>query len=304
MKVDHDLRTLRNALTTLREEHADLQDTHASLSRTSTQTIAAQKAQLSTAMRQVALLEHELLEVKSVADARSHVVEELQIQLEAASTTQADRGRQSLEEESWAVLRDELQRQADYMRTLEGTNARMTVELTALRERHASIEVLREEKRDLERKVHGVNELREKVVRLEAEVQAARQEREEWYVAFVFVADDCPNFVCRAKKDALSGTPSETSITVIQNLSSLRLAHARLLEEHGANVALLRRREAELADAEARVTEISAIVEQLQQSARSASDKIAKLEHAGSLADREIGFLQALNVRRVQFVLD
>ena len=93
---------------------------------------------------------------------------------------QLDVSRQEVEAESWDVLREELHRQANYMRTLEGTNTRLTSEVTILRERWASIEVLREEKRGLEQKVHGVEQLREQVVRLDAEVRAARQEREEW----------------------------------------------------------------------------------------------------------------------------
>lgn len=80
------------------------------------------------------------------------------------------------------MVREELHRQADYLRALESTNAKMSMELNGLRERHASIEVLREEKRGLERKVKVLEELREKVVKLEAEVEAGRREREEWSV--------------------------------------------------------------------------------------------------------------------------
>ena len=88
--------------------------------------------------------------------------------------------RQGAEEENWSVVREELHKQADYLRTLEGTNAKMSMELNNLRERQASVEVLKEEKRGLERKVKVLEELREKVVKLEAEVEAGRREREEW----------------------------------------------------------------------------------------------------------------------------
>ena len=46
-------------------------------------------------------------------------------------------------------------------------------ELGNLRERHTAIEVLREQNRALERRAAAADELRESVVRLEAEVQAA-----------------------------------------------------------------------------------------------------------------------------------
>lgn len=86
------------------------------------------------------------------------------------------------EEENMNVVREELHRQANYLRTLESTNAKLTSELTVLRERHTSVEVLREEKRGLEKRVQVLDELRTKVVRLEAEVEAGRREREEWYI--------------------------------------------------------------------------------------------------------------------------
>lgn len=78
------------------------------------------------------------------------------------------------------VVREELHRQAGYLRNLESTNAKLNSELNILRERHASVDVLREEKRGLERKVIMLEEMRNKVIRLEAEVEAGRQERETW----------------------------------------------------------------------------------------------------------------------------
>lgn len=89
------------------------------------------------------------------------------------------------EEENMSVVREELHRQANYLRSLESTNVKLTSELTVLRERQMSVEVLKEEKRGLEKKVQVLEELRTKVVRLEAEVEAGRREREEWYL-FLF----------------------------------------------------------------------------------------------------------------------
>ena len=83
-------------------------------------------------------------------------------------------------DDSWKVVREELGRQAEYLRSLESKNAKMSAELSGLRERHASIEVLREKNRELERKARVAEELRTKVVSLEAELEAARKEREEW----------------------------------------------------------------------------------------------------------------------------
>lgn len=82
------------------------------------------------------------------------------------------------------IVREELHRQAEYLRSLESKNAKLTGEVNILRVKEASVEVLREEKRGLERKVRIMEELREKVVRLEAEVEAGRRERETWFVAY------------------------------------------------------------------------------------------------------------------------
>lgn len=125
----------------------------------------------------------ELTELKSIAEERSATIQSLQSQLDdIQDLPDAKRG---AEEENWTVVREELHRQASYLRTLEGANAKMTMELNSLRERHASVEVLREEKRGLERKVKVLEELRETVVKLEAEVDAGRREREEWYATSI-----------------------------------------------------------------------------------------------------------------------
>ena len=111
----------------------------------------------------------------------------LQSALDSQAATQADVSRHEAEEASWAVLRAELTRQAEHTRQLEAAHARAKAELSALRERHTAIEVLREENRALERRAASVDELRETVVRLEAEVEAARAEREAWHVSFYFL---------------------------------------------------------------------------------------------------------------------
>jgi len=183
-KSDSELRTLRASLTALREEHADLQDAHSSLSRATSQTIASQKSQLTTLTHQTTLLTSELAESKFIADERNLTIQSLQDRLDELNGTQDSLRdvRRGADEDTWSVVREELHRQADYLRTLEGTNAKMNMELNGLRERQASVEVLKEEKRGLERKVKLLEELREKVVKLEAEVEAGRREREEWSV--------------------------------------------------------------------------------------------------------------------------
>ncbi|TFY54359.1 hypothetical protein EVG20_g9734 [Dentipellis fragilis] len=273
-----EMRALRNSLTALSEKHADLEDAHADLTRSSKRTIDAQRSQVAVLERQLSILEAELSETKNIADERSRTIEEIQGQMEDLSEAQANVSRQSMEEENWSVLREELHRQAHYLRSVEATNVKLTSEVMHLRDRQTSVEVLREEKRGLEQKVKGVDELREQVVRLEAEVQAARREREEW-----------------ASRAIQPSVPSQTPVSVTQSLSELRLIHAQLLEEHGVNLALLRRREAELADANDRNNEAAETIAELQHEGKRQKEKARRLEQAVALAEREAGFLKALN---------
>jgi len=267
-------------VSTLREELADLQDTHQALSRSSSQTITSQKTQINTLTHQNSTLQDQFEQFKALAEERGKRLTELQTLYDEISTRKENEARQASEEESMSVVREELHRQAAYLRNLESTNAKMKAELTVLRERHTSVEVLREEKRGLERKIQMLEEFRTKVVKLEAEVEAGRREREEW--------------ANKAGQDK----PSDTPISVTQTLSDLRLAHARLLEEHGATSALLRQREAELAEYEQRETQTRQTITTLEQNIRLAKDKIARRETRALLAEREVSFLQALVVRK------
>ena len=101
----------------------------------------------------------------------------------------------------------------------------------------------------------------------------------------------------RAARSAVPDTPSATPVSITQSLSALRLEHAHLLEEHGADRAALRQREAELADAQAREVDARATADALLQATRAAEDRATRAERAAALAEREAGFLQALNVR-------
>ena len=116
------------------------------------------------------------------------------------------------------------------------------VELNTLRERRTAVKVLHEENRVLERRPAAADELRESVVRLEAELEAARAVREVWYVVScsdLVVSNVFLFFFFRARK-AVPDTPSATSISITQSLSTPRLEHAHLLEEHGADRAVRR----------------------------------------------------------------
>lgn len=169
----------------LREQYVDLEEAHSTLSRETAHTIATQTAEITTLSRQVEVLTGQLQEFKHIADERTHALDELQEKFDDLSVAQTDASFHVNDDENWGVIREELHRQASHLRTVEAENAKLNGELTTLRQRHANIEVLKEQKRELERKARGVDELREQVVRLEAELDAARREREEWCVCLL-----------------------------------------------------------------------------------------------------------------------
>lgn len=92
-------------------------------------------------------------------------------------------------------------------------------------------------------------------------------------------------------------------MSVTQSLSTLRLTHARLLEEHGSNVALLHHREQELEASQTREAEAQDTIKDLRSEVRTLKDTVTRSNHKVSLAEREISFLQAMVVssRRLRF---
>ncbi len=237
--------------------------------------------------RQLSLLQDEVAQCKKAAEERRHAFDELQAQYDELNDAQAgdiSQRRSSDDESSWNIVREELHRQADHLRNVEAENAKMTAELLILRQRHSSIEVLKEQKRELEKKLSGVEGMKDKVVRLEAELVAARQEREQWYPLFLILLKSCLYSLFRASKTS-SSSPSHTPVSVTQNISSLRLANAKLLEENGSNVALLRVKEVELADVQETLGESQSEAERLEGEVIALKDKLRRAEQRAVLAE-------------------
>lgn len=103
----------------------------------------------------------------------------------------------------------------------------------------------------------------------------------------------------RASKAVENDTPSSIPVSLTRSLSELRLSHATLLEEHGASMALLRRREAEMSDAERREADSRKVIEALQSEVRVLKENAQRGEQRVALAEREVGFLQALVVSMI-----
>ena len=206
-------------MTSIREELVDLQDAHLALSRSTNQTITSQRTQITTLTHQNSLLQDELAQLRVTAEERGATVEELQSQFDELSANQETLMRRVSEEENMSVVREELHRQANYLRTLESTNAKLTSELTVLRERQTSVEVLREQKRGLEKRVQVLEELRTKVVKLEAEVEAGRREREDWYLFSPIIFVTTCIYLSSGRIDPRILLRHPTLLSLLRNLS-------------------------------------------------------------------------------------
>ena len=57
---------------------------------------------------------------------------------------------------------------------------RWGADVGVLRQQHASVEVLREEKRALEKKARMFDDAHKRAVRLEAELEPIKRERQQW----------------------------------------------------------------------------------------------------------------------------
>lgn len=194
LSLQTEIQRLRTSLLKLEEDKSNSDELHSQLSRSTTQTINGHKSQLTELTRLAKFFEEESITWKRVADEKSQRLRELEEQNDNLRSRQASEGPTITDpstDNDWKVVRDELTRQASYLRNLESSNARMSGELTQLRQRNESIEVLKEQKRDLERKLATTDALRQSVVKLEAQVEASRQEREEWCVAQVLPTGLC-----------------------------------------------------------------------------------------------------------------
>jgi mitotic spindle assembly checkpoint protein MAD1 len=85
-------------------------------------------------------------------------------------------------------------------------------------------------------------------------------------------------------RNAVPETPAATPVSITQSLSGLRLKHAHVLGEHGADRAPLNQREAELADAQAREVDARATGDTLLQVTHAAEDRMMRAGHTATLA--------------------
>ncbi|KAF9007327.1 hypothetical protein BDZ89DRAFT_1231838 [Hymenopellis radicata] len=102
---------------------------------------------------EVEVLADELAQTKALANDRLRAMDALHAEFDGLQT------RPPPDDQNMEVISEELHRQADYLRQLEMANTKIKAELA----RNGNVDVLREEKRTLERRVRSMKELRRRI---------------------------------------------------------------------------------------------------------------------------------------------
>ncbi|GJJ14107.1 hypothetical protein Clacol_008364 [Clathrus columnatus] len=167
------LSALRSQLAIQTEEHAQLQQDFSSLKRTTSQTINEQKIHLLDVTRQAAEFEEEIKQLKEALEERDEMVYILRSELDGKDTSSTLEAPPDINTNSdtqgWKVIQEELHRQASYIQKTSTENLKLKAEVASLKERHESIQVLREEKRQMEGRLRNMDDLRRQVVELGSE---------------------------------------------------------------------------------------------------------------------------------------
>ncbi|KAG5635816.1 hypothetical protein H0H81_010046 [Sphagnurus paluster] len=278
LKANSELRTLRANYIALQEAHTELEDTHGTLARST----AAQKNQIARLTHRTTMLEEELTHLQirmsereaALADAQAELAE-ASAALLAHSNSGSARRHSALgvaeEDRDEQLIAAELQRQTSYIRTLESKNTRLEGEVARLQARGGSIAVLQEEKRGLEGKVKAMEGLRARVAELES-------------------------VLTQRSPTTRPSTPSTPTSSVKQThaLATLRLAHAKLLEDNGTLKAELAAAHSERQAVEAEHAGCAGRQEVLEKEKRLMEDRVRRALDAQEQAEGSAKFFKAL----------
>ncbi|KIY49930.1 MAD-domain-containing protein [Fistulina hepatica ATCC 64428] len=255
------LRALREEYSKLEEAYDTLKHSHTELQASSSQRIQSQDVAISRLNDELVLLKSQLAEMVTLADERSRRIAEL---------VTAPPPQRSSHPEDESIINAELKRQTSHLQALERENARLTNQLSRLQYNHEKVEVLREEKRGLELRLRGMEEMRERMGRLEAE-------RDAW-------------------KKKVGSALSSKQPEVLSELSVLRNSHAQLLEANGAATAAVHEKEVQIASLNDSLAQTTSRIGELEAEVRSVKTDAQKYADRVKLGEGEISFLKAMLV--------
>jgi mitotic spindle assembly checkpoint protein MAD1 len=258
----------------LQGDYEDLNDAYSNLQRTSNLAQSTQKTQIQTLHHQVSLLQSDLTTYQQQARKSEEAVRHLQDELQEMSISRSQ-GQNGAHPKDWEIVREELKRQSTYLKTLESSNTRLTSEVVVLRQRASNAEVLKEEKRTLEKRLEGVDKLRTRCAELERELELGKKE------------------LASLRSEASTSTNAEAS----RQLSDLRLQHIRVIDDLGVAKSEVSFRDARIAELEENVAAIITQLEKTKKERDGLELRAANSERKLEIEKRECGFLKAMVVR-------
>lgn len=247
VKLKHELSAAKISLSHLEVSHAELQDAHSKLERSRKHEVSLLQTQLEETQKQAMFLEARVEEEKNAAKiAASNIASA------SSSTPSLSQSTSSFPDTDNILLTAELKRQATYLRQLEFTNTRLNADVVVLksdnailRDRNATVEVLKEEKRGLESRLKMKEVEVEKLVRevVRRDHRSSSSKRSSLPLNPSTLAthlgldqDDVDASV--GVNDSLQDLPHPT-VKEISELAALRLEHAALLDQHGTTLSEL-----------------------------------------------------------------
>jgi len=183
-----------------------------------------------------------------------------------------------------SVVKRELSEQVAHIKKLESTNRQQLAELKELRKQQKSVQVVEEEKRDLEGKLRMMNDLRRELGEAQLKQQLLEDERKSW----------------TAYLESQSSTESELQFDSPEDMARAfireRLENASLMERLGAVQPELAVKEENIKALEDEKAKILAELEKAKASGAgtgSESKLRARLERQKVLANKEVEYLRA-----------
>jgi mitotic spindle assembly checkpoint protein MAD1 len=131
-RLEATIRGLQTKMTGLQEEHADLSDAHTTLSQSSSSATVSLKSQMASVKAEQTALQAALDESRGLICQHEATITSLRSQLLSQSREEPKPSMDEQEARDMAVVREELHRQASYLRSLEKANVKLTREVTAL----------------------------------------------------------------------------------------------------------------------------------------------------------------------------
>lgn len=175
-----EMKEARNSLETLQKQFDTLSESHETLERAATKANRiSEKAQ-----SQLAITQEENERNHAEMEKYRRLWQEKSAECEALrATTSRSKNLPTANSDSASleVLRSQLLEKSEESRRLSDANAKLQAEVVVLRERYTSVEVLKEEKRELQHRLRAADTLMDQVGALEAQVESLRREKESWY---------------------------------------------------------------------------------------------------------------------------